>query len=257
MLHRILTSLGLKRGSYLGLQHFSFEPEPSTPRFEAAQAPGSDRFARILAFAHELADRNPAALCELVVLLTRKLQADLLAGLLVVPTRNAEPESWESLMWGRGVRELTTEGHDFDELAVLLPDDDRTVKLATDAVLPLPWSKDRLLYSLASIGSGRPEGPWQEDPKNHRIELWLPLGLAWVHGGNHSITAGIALGEGEVRVSQTYDISPIYRYVRCDGNFYRRTEDDAELGPVANTELAVIWEIGRLMSEIADARDNA
>ncbi len=240
----------------MDIGHLSFEPEPSTPRFEAAQDPDSDRFARILKFAHELADKNRAALRELVVLLARKLQADLIVGLLTVPTHDAETESQTSLMWGRGVRELTTDGHDFDELAVLLPDDARTVQLATDAVLPLPWSKGRLLYSLANIGGGRPEGPWQEDPGNHRIELWLPLGLAWVYGGNHSITAGIALGEGEVRVTQTYDISPIYRHVHCDGEFYRRTEDDAELGPVANIELAAIWEIGRLMHGAEEARGN-
>ncbi len=238
------------RGPSIGGKYkLTFEPEPSSPRFEAAQDPGPVRFRRILEFAHELADQNPEALQELMVLLVRKLQADIIVGLLAVPTRHATGESWESLMWGRGLPELTIDGRDFDELAIL-QSSESTVHLGSDLVLPLPWSKPRLLSTLARIGYGREWGPWQEDPRNHHIELWLPLNIAWVHGGNHSITAGIALNQGEVGVDQTYDITPIFEHVRCDGEYYRRVEDGGEVGPVSNAEMAAIWEIGRLMHEL-------
>ncbi len=80
------------------------------------------------------------------------------------------------------------------------------------------------------------------------FELWLPIRIGWAHGGNHSITAGIVYGTGSVQPEACFDISPVYRHVHCDGLTYSRAHDRTVIAPVADIELAAIFEIGRLMT---------
>lgn len=126
---------------------------------------------------------------------------------------------------------------------------DRTIELKKDLVLPWPWKRERLISSISYIGESRPRGEWLEDEYNHKIELWLPLGIAWVHGGNHSIASGIIQGVGVVKPKVIYDISKIYDYIYCDGMNYIRIKDNTILGPVTCLEFAAIFEIGRMMKE--------
>ena len=60
---------------------------------------------------------------------------------------------------------------------------------------------------------------WKQD-HNNKIEYWLPFGIGFVHGGNHSITNGIVNGTGKINNYTTYDISDIYKYIICDGVYY-------------------------------------
>ena len=89
-------------------------------------------------------------------------------------------------------------------------------------------------------------GKWRQD-YNHCIELWLPLGIGWVIGGNHSLTAGIVHATGTVKPEITYDISRVYRHVVCDGVEYRRVYDNSVISPVSDLEIAAMFEIGRFM----------
>ena len=89
-------------------------------------------------------------------------------------------------------------------------------------------------------------GSWRQD-WNHDIEYWLPLGIGWVKGGNHSITSGIIQGEGTIIIEEVYDISAVYQHVICDGDTFRRQHDGSKIASVKNVEFAGIFEIGRLM----------
>ena len=102
---------------------------------------------------------------------------------------------------------------------------------------------------MALIGQGRRLKQWRQDDNNHHVELWLPMGIAWVYGGNHSISAGIIQGRGEIIPRHVYDISEVYDYVYCDGVNYYRKEDGSIISPVLNAEFAAIFEIGRIMAE--------
>lgn len=82
---------------------------------------------------------------------------------------------------------------------------------------------------------------------NHCIELWLPLGIGWVHGGNHSLTVGIVEAKGKVKPEITYDVSAIYRHVICDGLEYRRKHDGSLISHVPDLDMAAVFEIGRLI----------
>jgi len=92
-------------------------------------------------------------------------------------------------------------------------------------VLPWSWKKLRLVTCIAQIGEGRPRGQWHQYQNNHYVDLWLSMGVAWVYGGNHSISAGIIQGKGEIIPRYVYDISDVYDYVYCDGVNYYRKED--------------------------------
>lgn len=126
---------------------------------------------------------------------------------------------------------------------------EHVISLNRDLVLPWSWKKSRLITSMALIGQGRRLKQWRQDDNNHHVELWLPMGIAWVYGGNHSISAGIIQGRGEIIPSHVYDISDVYDYVYCDGLNYYRKEDGRIISPVMNAELAAIFEIGRIMTE--------
>ena len=122
----------------------------------------------------------------------------------------------------------------------------KQVSLGRDLVLPWPWEISRLITCIANIGVGRIEGAWKQD-ENHYIELWLPMGIAWVEGGNHSIATGIIQGSGNIKPEVVYDISDIYDHVYTDGINYVRKEDHSIISPVTNVEFAAIFEIGRIM----------
>lgn len=125
---------------------------------------------------------------------------------------------------------------------------DKKISLSRDLILPWPWERGRLIKCISRIGEGRSWGGWQQD-SNHDVELWLPLGIAWVYGGNHSITTGIIQGSGEIKPKEVYDISDIYDYVYTDGKNYIRKHDESIISPVTNIEFAAIFEIGRIMKD--------
>jgi len=125
----------------------------------------------------------------------------------------------------------------------------KVISLNRDLVLPWSWKKSRLVTCIAHIGEGRNRGKWSQDNHNHFVDLWLPMGIAWVNNGNHSISTGIIQGKGNIIPENVYDISGVYDYVYCDGVNYYRKEDGSIISPVVNAEFAAIFEIGRLMTD--------
>lgn len=123
----------------------------------------------------------------------------------------------------------------------------KNIELRKDVVLPWPWKKERLVDNIVTIGEGRLNGKWVYHRTNHTAILWLPIGITWIDGGNHSISTGIIQGCGTLMPKAIYDISPIYSNVYCDGRFYRRRCDTSIISEVTNLEFAAIFEIGRLM----------
>jgi hypothetical protein len=140
--------------------------------------------------------------------------------------------------------ELTRNGQRLDDLKREVPAP-RSLSLASDLIFPWPWNAGRIINAFSNLRPGGEWGRWQQD-LNHCIELWLPIGIGWVHGGNHSITAGILNGEGEIQPEITYDISRVYKHVICDGVKYYRKYGKA-IGVVPDFEMAAVFEIGRLI----------
>lgn len=123
----------------------------------------------------------------------------------------------------------------------------KTINLSTDLIFPWPWNEERLANAIVKIGTGKMCGEFKQDFGNHNLMLWLPIGLTWVLGGNHSISSGILQGEGELIPRYVYDMSAIYDHVICDGLYYRRKHDHSIIGKVKMPQFAAIFEIGRIM----------
>ena len=95
--------------------------------------------------------------------------------------------------------------------------------LSNNIVLPWPWHSNRYSQALNTIGKGKIKGPWRKNPNydNHHTKLYLPWGLIFIGGGNHSITAGVLAREGEVGIDTVYDCSGLYELLYTDGqSFY-------------------------------------
>lgn len=200
-------------------------------------------FDHIMDFACSIASKNPVALINMVRVLLRPLQSELLLTAIQNEMHQAqhEIESYKFFM-PNGPSQLQM---DFDEPK--LDAANFLVQLNCDPVLPCPWHRDRYVDNLGYIGKDKARGPWKEDSLNHRITIWLPWGIAFVHGGNHSISTGILNGEGTVKPKEVYNMARLLGHVQCDGTHYRDTKSGAILDSVHDYKIAAVFEIGRLM----------
>lgn len=121
------------------------------------------------------------------------------------------------------------------------------LNLRKDIVIPNPWNYERLINNISTIGKDRYNGPWNYHRTNHNTILWLPLGVTFVDGGNHSISVGLIQGEGVLEPHAVYDISKLYDYIYCDGRYFRYINTHEILQEVKDIDFACIYEIGRLI----------
>jgi len=204
------------------------------------------RFKRIMAFARDLAARDPAALPLLVTALGRPVQSQaMLETVLRYPRHGSSGAFSPETLFFSEYDPLDAAGRTFREIAAEIRKF-RRLRLDRNVVIPNPWHPNRLQNSLSKLRPNGKWGRWRED-YNHHIEVWEPVGLGWVHGGNHSITAGILIGAGTVKPDFGYDLTAVYDHVYCDGRAFRRRHDRSVIADVSSVEMAAIFEIGRLM----------
>jgi hypothetical protein len=187
-------------------------------------------------------------LIDVVRLVGRQLQTQYITNLLYQRDEALIPNLFPEEVLFHPLAMITKKGTNFQDVMRELKTE-KVISLNRDLVLPWSWKKSRLITCIALIGQGRSWGQWRQDSNNHHVELWLPMGIAWVYGGNHSISAGIIQGKGEIIPRYVYDIRDVYDYVYCDGVNYYRKEDGSIISPVMNAEFAAIFEIGRIMAE--------
>jgi len=205
------------------------------------------KFQNALHFAKALL-RPPSArsqqdhpLLDFVRLIGKGLQAQYLPNIIYTADRPSLPEAnFATLGCGMSIGDL------YDCLVRV--DDTRPRRVCKDLLLPFPWDGQKLMCDMAHIGPGKKWGDWQKNV-NHHIELWLPLGLGWVHSGDHSLVVAIMQESAQVMADEVFHMGPLLETYYCDGEFYRRQEDDSIVGPVQCLEIAVLFELGRLMQE--------
>lgn len=206
-----------------------------------------EEFQRIMEVAHGIAEWDPAALPAFVKLVGRAAQARAMTELL----RHAQDEGdcdydSDEVLFSASAP-LTADGRNFKTLKREVSYG-HPLKLGVDIILPWPWSRERMMVSLSKLRPGGKWGKWRQD-RNHCVELWLPLNVGWVIGGNHSIAAGIIHARCEVIPEIAYDISDVYDHVVCDGLDFRRAHDHSLIAPVSDLEMAAIFEVGRIMRD--------
>jgi hypothetical protein len=204
-----------------------------------------EEFECILEIAGVIAKKDPKALPALVKLIGRAAQARAMTTVLRHPQDAEDCEYEEDRVLFDTRAPITPDESCLEDLKRKVPTP-RPMKLGVDLIFPWPWEQGRIINSLCELRPGGSGGKWHQD-RNHAVILWLPLGVGWVFGGNHSITAGIIHAQGEVKPEVTYDISRVYKHVVCDGVEYKRVHDNKVIGPVSDLEMAAIFEIGRLI----------
>ncbi|WP_178098798.1 DUF6710 family protein [Pseudomonas sp. H3(2019)] len=207
-----------------------------------------------------IAETNPRGLVDLVRAILRPLQSEYLLG-VAERGQDALPTIDSNTFFGEATRTrmFTADGMSFR--GVRLEGKDYSLKLSRDIVLPWAWSFRRYVDAVATIGSSKAlidgsewdrsfQGAWCQD-ENHQIELWLPWGIGFVNGGNHSITAGILAGEGEIVPDYVYDMGYLLDELHCDGKYYFDTRTGDKVAPVEDARRAAVFEIGRVMRDLS------
>ncbi|CAH6232237.1 hypothetical protein AI3058V1_4822, partial [Citrobacter freundii] len=206
---------------------------------KAAAGNEKNRFDHLLSVAEKL---PVEALPDLIRAIVRPVQSDFLLAVAEEGT-DARPDMTPQEFFFEGLIQVQSyekmkEGE--------LDGADYPLSLASDMVLPWPWSLTRYIDNVSHIGT-RKGRPWKQDKINHYVDLWLPWRIGFVRGGNHSITAGILAGEGTVIPEHVYDMSWLFELVRTDGNHWFVDGQKAEA--VKSGRSAAVFEIGRLLTE--------
>lgn len=231
---------GGRRSSWLGRMF--------RQRLAKHEAVRRERFEHVMRRAREVAEADPLGLSTLVRLIAAPLQARATTSLVFQPVHGARSAYDLSDFFGSLLARVTAEGMTADQVGVHLKDARYRLRLGRDPILAVPWSESSLTKVIANIGYSRRMGEWRAD-FNHKVELLLPFGLALVHGGNHSLAAGITNAEGTVVAETVIDLAPLYDHVRYDGVSMIRTHDGFNLWTPVDEELGILFEIGRLMVE--------
>ncbi|MBV2205730.1 MAG: hypothetical protein KUL87_09935 [Pseudomonas sp.] len=207
-----------------------------------------ERFEHVMARARAVAALDPLGLSSMVRLIAAPLQARAMTSLAFRPVHGARGAYDLGDFFGSAFALVTAEGLSADKLCVRLEDARYRLRLGRDPILATPWCDSSLTNAIANKGHARRDGPWHAD-FNHKVQLLLPFGLALVHGGNHSLTAGIVNGEGSVVTDSARDFSSLYAHLHYDGLSMIRSHDGVRLWEPVDEELGILFEIGRLMLE--------
>ena len=121
-------------------------------------------------------------------------------------------------------------------------------RLADVGAVPVQGVRLTYTNALWSIGAQKGFDAWTQDG-NHRLSVLLPWGIAFVHGGNHSIAAGILAGEGTLLAEEVLDATSLLDLVSCDGQHYRSKSTGKAIARVQDHRRAAVFEIGRLILE--------
>lgn len=207
------------------------------------------RFTELMNAVDEVAEINKYAVPSIARAVARPMQARILAKAILYPQHQAQVSAdFDKLFFPDHVP-VSADGRSLAELQQRPPQATAQplyrLALSRDVLLPWAWHRRRLVSALASIGSSKTSGAWRCD-LNHQVQILLPFGLALVHGGNHSIAAGIVDGEGEV-FAEPRDLSVVYDHVRYDGIAFVREHDGRRLNTPSAEEPGMLFEIGRKM----------
>ena len=82
------------------------------------------------------------------------------------------------------------------------------------------------------------------------VHVWLPWGIGFVGGGNHSLAAGIIESEGKIIPSEVHNMSRIFKLVECDGEYFTDKITRNRIAFVNSARTAAVFEIGRMMHKL-------
>lgn len=126
--------------------------------------------------------------------------------------------------------------------------------LGLDPIVAFPWNTSRLIKNLERLSLGPPGGPcdaepWSYDSFNHYIRLWLPMRLAEVGNGYHSVVADVLSNTGSVPARSIYDFSPLFARLSWNGGLSWTDSESGGTARVKDWRLAALFELGRRLHD--------
>lgn len=126
---------------------------------------------------------------------------------------------------------------------------ERTISLATDCVLTVPWEKGRLIHAV--IASAKEA--FRYDSKNQKAYYYHPVGICYIHNGKHSIAANVFHKKGTIQALE-YDITALFPHVTTNGVHWlnAHTGEVMELSAiepkkkVADFRVAILYEVAKM-----------
>lgn len=204
------------------------------------------RFQHVMELANDIATRDPKSLSTLVRLVAAPLQAMTTTAAAYAESHTVKRKDNFGAFFFEEDQAISINRESANDISPRRTNQIYRLRLGIDPVLATPRRRDDLAKALANIGFGKLEGAWRQD-KNHRVAVLLPIGIGIVHGGNHSLTAGIANVEGYIDSSDFRDLTPLYPHVYYDGTAFVRSHDGYILSEPSREEPGILFEIGRLM----------
>lgn len=128
------------------------------------------------------------------------------------------------------------------------PNGERSVSLANDCVLTLPWNR----YSTRNCILGVFTNGFQFDKGDHEAEYFTHVDIYCVKRGYHSIAAGVVYKNGSVQAKE-YDVSRLFKHMHTDGEFWYNSHNKQKLGAVFDFRVGIIYEIAKLKHQILNA----
>ena len=125
---------------------------------------------------------------------------------------------------------------------------DISINLAKDPIISFPWDFTRMAKLITNdLAEGQ---AWEEKTDDHKIHLYLPLGVSIAVGGHHSISLGVLRNTGSLFITKDsghliFDMSKLLEFMRFDGVYYRECETDEVICKANSFEFGCIFEIGR------------
>ncbi len=222
-----------------------------------------EKFNNIMKFATDMVDINKYALVDIIKSLLFPMQYALISG-TISKSGGRDLNYFCDFFWNDKMLCVWTEMRsNKNKVKIKDANDNFSLNLSRDVIISTPWHNERLLGTLSGLGYGKNKKPWRQDD-NHKVETWLPWGISIVDTGNHSIAAGIISGDGYLIPNKIYDLSDIFKKVKCDGKNYiyigpKRLKEYSHgsvhikpndiIGYVDNINTASVFEIGRIMTE--------
>ncbi|ENZ0350378.1 MULTISPECIES: DUF6710 family protein [Enterobacterales] len=203
-----------------------------------------EKFNRIIAVGQSIGGRSIPLLINAI---GRNIQSDLL---IAVAEEGTDARSDDFVNPYKFFFSDIFDVLDYDALQSCLTHETSYVAdLSTSLILPCPWNYNRYVSALSSIGF-HAGNPWEQDEMNYRVMIWLPWNIAFVFGGNHSITAGVLANEGMIIPDTVYDMSPLFSQVKTDGKFWYR--NGTVFDKVTCHRRAALFELGRMLTSATE-----
>lgn len=121
------------------------------------------------------------------------------------------------------------------------------VNLAYDVIFPVSWHQSSIIHMLGSIGKpDRKCGEFKQS-NNHMVTLLLPMNIALVRNGNHSIAQGVITANGMIIPDEILDLHAYFDFIYFDGVKFRDKRHQNTVYQPRHPEFGWIWEIARLL----------